>query len=420
LPSSPALAAGGGANRIRNRQPPAQPGAAIAFDFELVLENSMHRKFGPRTSRGFTLVELLVVIAIIGILVALLLPAIQAAREAARRNQCKNNIKQIGLGWLLHEDSHGFLPSGGWGRFWTADSNRGYGEDQPGSWAFSVLPFVEEGSLHDLGKGKAVASPEFQSASKTLHTTPIPMFYCPSRRAALAYVCANDGVRVQTWLPAIAKSIGMAKTDYAANSGSAREWDTVNMWEATDYNQADNSPQWTLTNVCDRNAPIAIRPNFAKCQSGVSYYRSEVKLSMITDGTSNTYMVGEKYLRPEVYEGSYTTSQPVMDFGENQSMYTGFEWDNHRVAFEPRMIPYPGGTTRSPLPEAGLGDNPEPYQPKQDRIGPENVAAFGSAHSGGLNMAMCDGSVQSISYDINPWVHRNLAVRFDGETGHVE
>src|SRR3954451_3369851 len=93
----------------------------------------------PRKHSGFTLVELLVVIATIGLLVALLLPAIQSAREAARRTQCKNNLKQIGLGCLNHADAHKFFPSGGWGFDWTADPNRGYGPDQPGSWSSDIL-----------------------------------------------------------------------------------------------------------------------------------------------------------------------------------------------------------------------------------------------------------------------------------------
>jgi prepilin-type N-terminal cleavage/methylation domain-containing protein len=140
---------------------------------------------GRRTA--FTLVELLVVIAIIGILVALLLPAVQAAREAARRAECQNHLKQIATACLLHESTHKFLPSGGWRCEYTADPNMGYGANQPGSWYYNILPYIEEQQLHDLGKGKALTSAEFKAASITLHTTPVPTFNCPSRRAAILY-----------------------------------------------------------------------------------------------------------------------------------------------------------------------------------------------------------------------------------------
>jgi prepilin-type N-terminal cleavage/methylation domain-containing protein/prepilin-type processing-associated H-X9-DG protein len=352
--------------------------------------------------RGFTLVELLVVIAIIGILVALLLPAIQAAREAARRNQCKNNVKNIGLGFLLHVDTHKYLPTGGWGRFWTADPNRGYGENQPGGWPYSILAYVEESALRDLGRGLAVTSTGFQDASTKLHQSPVALFHCPSRRQPRIFIADNGSVKVQTWLTALANTSGVVKGDYASNSGSSREWDTVGYFEPADYASAA-SGTWTLTNVCNPNAPIGIRPNFVHCQNGISYYRSEVKLTMITDGASNTYMVGEKYLFTDGYDGALT-GQPGWTYGENQCLYTGAEWDNQRVAFEPSGTNFPPSVLTI-----------EDYQPRQDRRGADNYAAFGSAHSGGLNMAMCDGSVHTIQYEIDSLVHRNLANRMDGD-----
>ena len=112
------------------------------------------RKPVTRTRGGFTLVELLVVITIIGILIALLLPAVQAAREAARQAQCRNNLKQLALACLNHEQIHRFLPTNGWGTYWEGDPDRGVAKSQPGGWVFNVLPYIEQPTIHDLGKGQ--------------------------------------------------------------------------------------------------------------------------------------------------------------------------------------------------------------------------------------------------------------------------
>ena len=136
------------------------------------------------TRNAFTLVELLVVIAIIGVLIAMLLPAVQAAREAARRMQCSNNLKQLALGSLQIEAAHGCLPSGGWGWVWIGDPERGFGKDQPGGWAYTILPYIEQQDVFDLGKG---ADTDRVAIMQGRLQIPITTFICPSRRQAEAY-----------------------------------------------------------------------------------------------------------------------------------------------------------------------------------------------------------------------------------------
>lgn len=352
-----------------------------------------------RRTAGFTLVELLVVIAIIGILVALLLPAVQAAREAARRNQCKNNVKNISLGCLLHEDTHKYFPSGGWGRKWSGDTNKGYGENQPGSWIYNILAYVEEGALHDLGKGTTPGTVPYTDALKKLNQTPLTLFQCPTRRQVRTYTGYWPNLSTEhTSLTAVAQE-GLAKSDYAANSGDSLFWDSLGdgtISEPGSYAAAATAA-WTPTDC--KKLGLGGAPANRFCQTGIMYFRSELKRSSLRDGSTNTYLVGEKFVRTDGYEGASTQTSPGFSWGDNQSMYMGYDWDNHRVAFNPLV---------HDLTIAAY------FQPQQDRGGLENYHAFGSAHAGGFNMAMCDGSVQFISYEIEARPHQWLANRMDG------
>ncbi len=336
--------------------------------------------------RAFTLVELLVVIAIIGILVALLLPAIQAAREAARRAACTNHLKQISLAWHLHSDAHGFFPSGGWGYKFMADPDRGFGEKQPGSWAYSCLPFLEEQALHDTGFGIADATLK-KAALTTLSSTPVATFYCPSRRPAAATPTLYSDP--QPYYNA-SRADAQARSDYAANLGPCFKDDpTLVQWYAgpSSFVRADQGigfyKDQTYVDV------DGLTKNWMTKVRGIVYQAYEYKFKNVTDGTAKTYMVGEKYLTPDWYSLDPSIQPTPADIADDQSCWAGDDLDMNRFA-------------------------DDQYPPAQDQPGLQSPYNFGSAHPGVFLMAMCDASVQGISYNIDPVVHERLGDRRDG------
>ncbi len=357
--------------------------------------------------KGFTLVELLVVIAIIGILVALLLPAVQAAREAARRSQCKNQLKQMGLACLLHEDTHGFFPSGGWGTRFLAEPNHGYGRKQPGSWYYSVFSYLEENGLRDLGKGQAIGTEPWRTALRQLVQTPVSTFNCPSRRAIAIGI--HDFTRFTVASEyGITGQIPVAKGDYAGNSGDTLHATIGNntLQSMTRYPTsltAGDNFDWPNTSspVEPGSNPQRVNIHY---QNGVIGFASEIKPAQIVDGLSKTYLIGEKFVAPKAYDDNTAYGSSLGGYGDNQSMYIGYEWDNQRVAF----------TSKIPAP---FSTNVADFQPSADSDAASDdikaVTAFGSAHAGALNMAFCDGSVQTVSYDIDPTFHREQAIRND-------
>lgn len=372
----------------------------------------------PRASAsrrlGFTLVELLVVIAIIGVLVALLLPAIQAAREAARRAQCQNNEKQLGLGALNHESTHGFFPTGGWSYDWGPAPERGFGADQPAGWAYNLLPYIEQQNLRNLGNGTAYGSTARQQALTQLFTTYVASYRCPSRGAPELQLSHWNNANVKnlgTWVSDLGKSTGVFKTDYAANSGTATKSDGATWFGSAptatngDYTGAENAYSAAIANgsridFCDIPATVQQRNQAQLCQDGVVYVRSETSIANISDGTSNTYLMGEKYLMTDAYGGTAERNTPQDSAVANQGAYCGYEWDNQRTAWNPILA----------LPSAQVD-----FQPRVDQPGYDSQVLYGSAHPASFHMVYCDGSVRGISYDVDPFVHSYSASRLDGQ-----
>lgn len=314
-----------------------------------------------RARAGFTLVELLVVIAIIGVLVALLLPAVQAAREAARRIQCRNHLKQFGVGLLVHESTHARFPSGGWGFLWVGDPDRGFDRNQPGGWVYNLLPYIDQFNLHQLGAHQA---PEQKRRSaRIMAASPPPLFYCPSRREARNYPTYFDFYNIE--VPN--SPFNVARIDYAINAGDS----------AATYEAGPGPPSLEEGDVPGRSWP-----NFGPVSTGLIYVRSEISLADVHDGTSNTYFVGEKYLDPEHYEDGRAGYQ-------DQCALIGDDYDiNAWTALEDR--------------------------PRRDTPGLDQWRLFGSAHASSFHIALCDGSVQDVSYDVDPETHRRLGNRRDG------
>jgi prepilin-type N-terminal cleavage/methylation domain-containing protein len=320
---------------------------------------------------AFTLIELLVVIAIIGILIALLLPAVQAAREAARRTQCSNNLKQMGVATLNHYAALRYFPSGGWGYPWAGLGDRGFGYKQPGGWAYSILPFAEEESVYTLGAGAAYGSTALQNAVTQRVNTPVSFAICPTRRY-VQLVTVGPYIQSLGSFRYAAPTTLCVRGDYAINNG-----DTVRSAWPSDGSQ----PPATVPQGDAQGFPWPSPVGF----DGISMVRSQVGLREVTDGTSKTYLIGEKYIDPN----HYTDGQ---DLGDNECLFGGDDLDMNRWT----------GTAGSY------------YPPLPDTPGVTAYYNYGSAHAGIWQAVFCDGSVHTIGFDIDPEVHHRLQNRQDG------
>lgn len=207
-----------------------------------------------RNPRGFTLIELLVVIAIIGVLVGLLLPAVQQAREAGRRLSCANHLKQIGLAVALAADTQKHFPCG-----------RKTRDPYDVSWAFRLLPFLEQTQIFDARNSDNTV-PCWDASNATAFRTPVETYYCPSRRSPTAdrNFDNNNG-------PPVAGAAGVAAGgDYSACGGTYFNYATP----------TDGSPD----------------PK----RAGVIHTFSKVRPAQITDGLSTTMVIGDRHIPPTI------------------------------------------------------------------------------------------------------------------------
>jgi prepilin-type N-terminal cleavage/methylation domain-containing protein len=318
-----------------------------------------------RPHRGFTLIELLVVIAIIAVLIALLLPAVQQAREAARRVQCKNNLKQMGLALHNYHDTYIAFPPSMCLSFTTS-----YGEWGPQA---RLLPYLEQGNLQNLI--------DFSVSYKDPKNVPaiayrIPVYLCPSE--------VNDR-------PSGSDGLAQYPLNYAANMG---------LW-------------------------LVFNPATNQGGAGAFYPNARLAMRSFTDGTSQTLAFSEvKAFQPILKESGSAPATPPVDPAAIAGYGGGFEaedghteWvegrvhqDGFTVTFGPNtLVPYSSGgqTFDIDFTSAEEGDN---------ATTPTYAAITSrSYHTGTVNSLLMDGSVRSISENINLITWRNLGQRADGQ-----
>jgi hypothetical protein len=313
---------------------------------------------------------MLVVIAIIAVLIGLLLPAIQKVREAANRIRCSTNLKQLGIAMHVYHDANQRLPSAGWGDRWVGEPGL-RGKDQPGGWAYSLLPYVDQGALAELPG---------LSGFQTRNQTALKMLICPSRRAVQplpnpkAFTFYNQpGVLLPT----------LARTDYAACSSSTG-------WNSCDGGPPDlatgrNEAYWSGRLALD---PVYFNPTIAMDPAlfnGPIVPRRAKTLAGITRGTSNTLMLGEKSVAVDLYTAGTWE-------GDDSCMYT-FNRSTLRTTFD---------------------------VPKKDEIAGIHILLFGGPHPGGCLFVLCDGSVRSVSYGISLSNYRPAGSATDDTPGQLD
>ena len=318
--------------------------------------------FRANRRNAFTLIELLVVIAIIAILIALLVPAVQKVREAAARAQCANNLKQCGLAWHNHHDTFKYFPTSG-ARWWD-DANGPKPvkklqsppavdlETQMAGWTYQILPYVEQDNLWKLSP---IGNNNGTANNAAIEAAIVPAYVCPTR-----------GVQLYP-------SLGIA--------GRKR-------FRAAFVSTYGNTPEQITT------AATPGRHN----GMGTDNFEPRLTTLQVTDGVSNTIMLGERYT---------AVSRYMQDDWGGEGINRGHGW---AVSRRCNGIPVPDTTnvTDGTAPP-GVAN---PGGPANERLG--------SAHTTGLNICYGDGAVRFMRYNIDRTQYQNLCIRNDGNVVTVE
>jgi prepilin-type N-terminal cleavage/methylation domain-containing protein len=382
-------------------------GKAMTDDFGFRISNcgfadksfkSVIRNQQCTISKGFTLVELLVVIAIIGTLVALLLPAVQSARESGRRTQCINNLNQIGKAFQTFFNNRNFLPTGGmcsWaGEYndhnycaltggstpWYVPARFPDADNLPVGWVFQILPYIEEGN--------ALTEPDWEKVKQMT----FQFCFCPSRRGATRSLVTMNGGYLH----------GMM--DYAAATPSKLLKDISP--PGSDPNLIAYSTFWK--GFAGAGGPIKGREDFdlvtdrmflgMVIRTGAC---STIGFNDVKDGISKTLLISEKFLPLDNYDGDgpYFNGLTHPFEGDDRGWSDGWDFDIIR--------------------STGMQPSRDYARPASDYNNGSmwrECIMFGSSHSSGVNGVYGDGSVHSISYDIDRDVFNMLGNRNDSQT----
>jgi prepilin-type N-terminal cleavage/methylation domain-containing protein len=350
------------------------------------------RRLGPPYAAngpaGFSLIELLVVIAIIGVLIAMVVPAVQKVREAAARAQCGNNLKQIGLAVHQYHDAHKQLPPSCIRQDWA-------------TWAVLILPYLEQGNVYKLWDTQLryYDQPNRNSASDPTPLN-VPVYFCSSRRGPDGLSVATGNTNTTADIPSFPEVYGGEEqvthrpgglADYAACFGTIDHL-KGNGALSIGIPSAAVKPDGTPVSAKDLATNMFRQPPGTR----ITAWKSETTFQSITDGSSNTLLIGEKYVLPASRWGK----------GEDRSVYNG-GWAR---AFRRMAGSVPGTNLNFPL----VTDPHDTWDALTPLMRPASQR-FGSHHPGVCQFVFCDGTVRSVRNNVDQTTLSHLAQRSDGQ-----